>query len=295
MNKLSNTDGKNLANLLESEGIDKYRAAEKLQKEVDYALCGAGLIQAMKMGDVTYQKSLQKQKNTIYETNLLTSKGHRVFVDKSGAKDNSASSRSKYLWSEKSSDAYSRLLTVPIQSDFSIGSDFEFMMKLHHMLAVNTNIGMVDAIYMVPSLDDTVGTTTAAAGGGDANYVTRSKTRLQTDATEAANADSGSGAQNSTFAGIAQGAAARQATAPDARPSDDQHFVRLFSHFKFSANSYSLSKVRHLIGRVGSALAGWSVKWTSVGFVRLYHCVVWCCVVGRVSTIFGGRCGVRVD
>lgn len=252
MNKLPNTDGKNLAKLLESEGIEKYKAAERLQKEVDYALCSAGLIQAMKMGDATYQQSLQPQKNTIYETNLLTSKGHKVFVDKSGSKDNSATSRSKYLWSEKSSDTYVRLQTVPVLSDAKIGSDFEFMMKLHHMLAVNTNIGVVDCIYMVPSLDDVVGTTTASADSGPPNHVTRAKKRLETEATVTAatqvDIENGTGNQikephNSTFAGIVREVTARR---NEGASSADDHFIRLFSHFKFTTNSFALSKVLFL-------------------------------------------------
>lgn len=292
MNKLPNTDGKNLEKLLESEGIEKYKAAEKLQKEVDYALCSAGLIQAMKIGDNTYKQSIEPQKNIIYETNLLTAKGLAVFVDKSTSKDNSATSRSKYLWSQKSAETFYRLQTVPIQTDTSIGSDFEFMMKLHHMLAVNLDIGMVDTIYMIPSLDDPVGSTTARAASwsssGAPNYMTKPKTRLETEAfavsatamqtdmmktsTTATTATTttpiAAGATattdqakddgispnsnpnpNSTFAGIVRAMTTATSTSTSTGAtttttnSANDHFIRLFSHFKFSINSYSLSKV----------------------------------------------------
>ena len=225
--------------LITATGQDRYNAARRLQHEIDKSTCGIGLLQNLREGEKIFKASLKEQTNTVFETNILTSKGYRVYLDPNHGKDTSPMQRSRYLWSNKSSDYFDRLLTLPTRHDIEIGSDFEFMMKLHHKLRSNSDIGLVDTIYMIPSeselpTDDVKG------------YSARCKRRVATDASSA----------NESFSlhDLADKVSLNASNRTDS--GDEQkflHFTRLFSVFKYSTDAFSLSKV--------SAIASVALFW----------------------------------
>ena len=129
-----------------SSKYDKYEAAKALLKEKDASECSAALLQALKLGEASYEKSLRQQQNLTYGINVATSKGIVLVKDKT----ENILNRSKYLWSAKSVAYFDRLSLCSEKEDAIIGSSFEFMLKLQLILPENMNIGYTDTIFMVP-------------------------------------------------------------------------------------------------------------------------------------------------
>ena len=124
----------------------EYERAKLVQKEKDSSECSAALLQALKLGEASYEKSLRQQQNLTYGLNVVASKGVKLIKDKSEGVLN----RSRYLWSPKSVAYFDRLALIVPKLDSNIGSTFEFMLKLHLMLPINMNIGFADTVFMVP-------------------------------------------------------------------------------------------------------------------------------------------------
>lgn len=253
-----------LDKVLHSEGQEKFNAAKKLVECRDIASKGTGLIHDLKFGEKLYKQSLKKQKNIYYENNINKSNSTNAasrniikelknppIIEESMLR---STSRSKYLWSPKSTIAYDRMcVTLKTKSDADIGSDFAFLLGLHDTIQAHVNIGMVDTIFsMPPEPIPAVSDTDGAGVSYVSNIIKRQRRqelrekRLNHNAnrshsdSEDTDSDSNLESESENEEDIVSNPSATRNT--EVENSTDRSLLRIFSNFKYAENSNSICK-----------------------------------------------------